>query len=61
MYALFEIFQGILIGGKYQQALPLIVMGAPALLVGLTSLWLTETKGVRLPETLQDLEAQSSR
>ena len=43
-------------GGHLQHALPLVVMGSPALLVGFLSLWLTETKGTRLPESLQDLD-----
>ncbi|KAK7476039.1 hypothetical protein BaRGS_00032746 [Batillaria attramentaria] len=47
---------GILVGGRFQNAIPLLVMGSPALVVGILSLWLPETNGKRLPETLEDLE-----
>ncbi|KAK7108455.1 hypothetical protein V1264_016193 [Littorina saxatilis] len=52
---------GILVGGKLENALPLVVMGSPAILVGLFSLWLPETKGTRLPETLEDLDRFRSK
>lgn len=48
--------QGILVGGQFQDALPLIVMGSPAILVGVLTLWLPETSGKTLPETIEDLE-----
>ncbi|KAK7497348.1 hypothetical protein BaRGS_00011392 [Batillaria attramentaria] len=47
---------GILVGGRFQHALPLVLMGTPAFLVGLLSLWLPETKGTPLPDTLDDVE-----
>ncbi|KAK7485172.1 hypothetical protein BaRGS_00023582 [Batillaria attramentaria] len=47
---------GILVGGRFQDALPLLLMGSPAFLVGLLSLWLPETKGTRLPDTLADVK-----
>ncbi|KAK7497349.1 hypothetical protein BaRGS_00011393, partial [Batillaria attramentaria] len=47
---------GILVGGRFQQALPLLLMGTPAFLVGLLSLWLPETKGTRLPDTIEDVK-----
>jgi hypothetical protein len=47
--------QGILIGGRLEKVLPLIVMGSPALVVGVFSLWLPETIGTNLPETLDDV------
>ncbi|XP_070190982.1 organic cation transporter protein-like [Littorina saxatilis] len=47
---------GLLVGGRFRDALPLVVMGSPALVVGLFSLWLPETLHTRLPETIEDLE-----
>ena len=47
--------QGILVGGELREALPLLLMGTPAILVGLLSLWLPETLGVKLPETMVDV------
>lgn len=46
---------GLLVGGKYAPALPLIVMGTPAFLIAIVSLWLPETKGCVLPDTMKDL------
>ncbi|KAK7108509.1 organic cation transporter protein-like isoform X2 [Littorina saxatilis] len=46
---------GILVGGKFKDALPLLVMGTPAVLVGILSLWLPETLGRELPETMEDV------
>nr|KAG5706948.1 hypothetical protein BaRGS_021454 [Batillaria attramentaria] len=46
---------GILAGGKYRDVLALIVMGLPAVIVGLLALWLPETAGRKLPETIEDL------
>lgn len=45
---------GILVGGKLQDALPLIVMGTPAVLVGVLSLWLPEAFGN--PEPIEELD-----
>ena len=42
-------------GGELQQALPLLLMGIPAVLAGLLSLWLPETLGVKMPETMMDV------
>ncbi|XP_076466187.1 organic cation transporter protein-like [Babylonia areolata] len=47
---------GFLVGGELKEALPLIVMGVPALFVGLLSLRLPETMGTKLPETLDDVD-----
>ncbi|KAK7497345.1 hypothetical protein BaRGS_00011389, partial [Batillaria attramentaria] len=47
--------RGILAGGKYRDVLALIVMGLPAVIVGLLALWLPETAGRKLPETIEDL------
>ncbi|XP_070190976.1 organic cation transporter protein-like isoform X3 [Littorina saxatilis] len=53
---------GILVGGRLANALPLIVMGGPALVVGFFVLWLPETMGTKLPETLDDVSnLQSAR
>ena len=46
------LLQGILVGGRLKDALPLILMGSIALVVGFFALWLPETKGTKLPETL---------
>ena len=43
-------------GGKLRDALPLVVMGSPAIVVGLMALWLPETRNTALPEQLEDLE-----
>ena len=43
-------------GGRFREALSLVVMGTPALLIGLLSLLLPETLHTKLPETLEDLE-----
>ena len=50
------VFKGLLVGGKFRDALPLVVMGVPAMAVGLLVLWLPETRNRPLPETLEDLE-----
>ncbi|XP_070184251.1 organic cation transporter protein-like [Littorina saxatilis] len=52
---------GILIGGRLENSLPLVVMGSPALVVGLFALWLPETMGTKLPETLDDVNNLHSK
>ncbi|KAK7485174.1 hypothetical protein BaRGS_00023584 [Batillaria attramentaria] len=56
VYCASMILAGYSGGGRFQNAIPLLVMGSPALVVGILSLWLPETNGKRLPETLEDLE-----
>ncbi|XP_070190931.1 organic cation transporter protein-like [Littorina saxatilis] len=46
----------LLVDSELKDALPLMVMGAPAILAALLALLLPETRGVNLPETVQDLE-----
>ena len=50
------IFQGLLVGGRFRDALPLVIMGSPAIVVGILPLWLPETRNCALTETLKDLE-----
>ncbi|XP_052820404.1 organic cation transporter protein-like [Mya arenaria] len=45
---------GRFVPGKFGQALPLIVFGGLSVVAGLLSLYLPETNGVPLPETIQD-------
>ncbi|XP_076466252.1 organic cation transporter protein-like [Babylonia areolata] len=52
---------GVLVGGKYQDALPLVIMGSPALVVGLLSTWLPETLHANLPDTLDDLKTSKMK
>lgn len=52
----FSPLQGILVGGPFRESLALVVMGLPAVVAGLVALWLPETKGRRLPETVEDVE-----
>ena len=40
--------------GKLNSTLPLIVIGMTSLAAGIMSLWLPETRGVKLPDTIQD-------
>ena len=46
----------ILLLGDYWEPLPYVVFGSLAVLAGLTSLLLPETKGKPLPETLEEGE-----
>ena len=46
----------ILLIGDYWEPLPYMVFGTLAILAGLTSLLLPETKGQQLPETLEEGE-----
>ena len=43
-----------MLGGKLKSALPLIVIGITSLVAGIMSLWLPETRGVKLPDTVLD-------
>ncbi|XP_041350693.1 organic cation transporter protein-like [Gigantopelta aegis] len=45
---------GVLLGGELKSVLPLIVIGTTSLAAGVMSLWLPETLGVKLPDTVQD-------
>ncbi|KAJ8314445.1 hypothetical protein KUTeg_006595 [Tegillarca granosa] len=43
-----------MIGGDIGQAVPLIIFGAASVFAGILSLWLPETLGHKLPETIED-------
>ena len=49
-------FQGNLVKGDFGTALPLIIFGGLSVIAGVLSLFLPETKGKILPETIEDAE-----
>ena len=49
-------FQGKLIEGDFGTALPLIIFGGLSVIAGVLALFLPETKGKILPETIEDAE-----
>lgn len=48
------VVQGVLIGGQFGQAVPLVIFGGASVLAGLLSLKLPETLDESLPESIDD-------
>lgn len=46
--------QGVLIGGQFGKAVPLVIIGAASVVAGLMSLKLPETLNTRMPDTIAD-------
>ncbi|KAK3098129.1 hypothetical protein FSP39_016424 [Pinctada imbricata] len=54
MVAPYVASSGDLVGGKFGQALPLVIFGAASVAAGLLCLFLPETLNKKLPETIED-------